>query len=61
MQENNRTNRRASLMLTMEPETKERLRMLANQHHTNISQMITNWAWSQKLKPEPVRGESGGR
>ena len=52
------TNPRASLMLTMEPETKERLKLLAQLRHTNISQMIVNWAWSQKLTPEPERGEA---
>ena len=51
MQKAGKGARRASIMLTMEPETKQRLKKLAEQRHTSISQMITDWAWKQRLAP----------
>ena len=49
-------NRTATLVLSMEPETKERLRAYADQNHTSISQAITDWIWKQPVRagqPDP--------
>ena len=48
-------NRTATLFLSLDPETKERLRAYADQNHTSISQAITDWIWKQ-----PVRAGQNG-
>lgn len=48
-------NRTATLFLSLDPETKERLRAYADQNHTSISQAVTDWIWKQ-----PVRAGQAG-
>lgn len=36
--------------VTMTPDTMERARQLAFQHHTNVFQLITNLIWSAKFR-----------
>ena len=57
MQEARKTKRRASIMLTMEQETKDRLQAIARQRHTTVSQLITDFAWKTRLRPEPEEAE----
>ena len=57
MQEARKTKRRASIMLTMEQETKDRLQAIAKQRHTTVSQLITDFAWKTRLRPEPDEAE----
>ena len=58
MERNGKSRRRASLMLTMDPESKERLRKMAEQRHMTISAMIVDYAWKTRLKPDPVPDEA---
>lgn len=45
------------LNITVTSDTKERLKQYAFEHHTSISQAITDWIWSQKVKNEQIRGQ----
>lgn len=57
MQKNGKSRKRASLMLSMDLATKERLRKLAEQRHMTISAMITSYCWQQRL-PESAQDEA---
>ena len=58
MQEGKKAKRRSSIMLTMETATKERLQLLARQHHMTCSQYVTTFVWRQRLKSEYDRDEA---
>ena len=45
------------LNITVTSDTKERLRQYAFENHKSISQAITDWIWSQKVKNEQIRGQ----
>lgn len=46
-----------SMTLSFSAETKERLRLFAEQNHKTVSQAITDWIWSQKVRdPESPNG-----
>jgi len=41
--------------ITVTSDTKERLKQYAFEHHTSVSQAITDWIWGQKIKNEQIR------
>lgn len=45
------------LNLSVTPDTAERLRLYAWENHTSISQAITDWIWTAKVKGSQVRGQ----
>lgn len=45
------------LNITVTSDTKERLKQYAFEHHTSISQAITDWIWHEKVKNEQIRGQ----
>jgi ABC-type phosphonate transport system ATPase subunit len=47
-QMNKRVKRRINISVT--EDTGERLKQYAKEHHTNVSQAITDWIWSVKVK-----------
>lgn len=48
---------KVKLNLSLEPDTKERLEDYAAEKHTTISQLITDWIWSQKVKGGQIKGQ----
>lgn len=44
------------LNITVTSDIKERLRQYAFENHTFISQAVTDWVWSQKIKNGQIRG-----
>lgn len=36
--------------LSVSPDTKERLKVIAEQKHTTVSQLVTDWVWAQPVK-----------
>lgn len=38
--------------ISISEDTRERLQTYAAEHHTTVSQAITDWIWSQPLKAE---------
>ena len=49
---------RAPMTISLDPETNERLRRYARQRHSTVSQIITDWVWSQNVKDEPAPAEA---
>ena len=43
--------------ISITPDTAERLKQYAYENHTNVSQAITDWIWSEKVKNAQVRGQ----
>ena len=43
--------------ISLSPDTADRLKQYAWEHHTNVSQAITDWIWSAKVKNEQSRGQ----
>ena len=43
--------------ISLSPDTADRLKQYAWEHHTNVSQAITDWIWSAKVKNEQIRGQ----
>ena len=54
--------RTATLVLSVDPETKERLKVYAQQNRKSISQAVTDWAWTLPIKKEDNNNgkENGG-
>lgn len=48
---------KVKLNLSLEPDTKERLESYAEEKHTTVSQLITDWIWTQKVKNNQVKGQ----
>lgn len=48
--------RRVNISVT--EDTAERLKQYAWEHHTSVSQAITDWIWAAKVKNEQVRGQT---
>lgn len=48
---------RKRVTISLSPDTDERLKQYAFENHTNVSQAITDWIWSVKVKNENVRGQ----
>ena len=43
--------------ISVTSDTAERLKQYAWEHHTTVSQAITDWIWSAKVKYEQVHGQ----
>ena len=43
--------------ISLSPDAADRLKQYAWEHHTNVSQAITDWIWSAKVKNEQIRGQ----
>ena len=43
--------------ISLSPDTADRLKQYAWEHHTNVSQAITDWIWAAKVKNEQIRGQ----
>jgi hypothetical protein len=43
--------------ISLSSDTADRLKQYAWEHHTNVSQAITDWIWSAKVKNEQIRGQ----
>mgnify|MGYP002627095709 CR=1 FL=1 len=43
--------------ISLSEDTIERLEQYAWEHHTNVSQAITDWIWSEKVKKSQIRGQ----
>ena len=48
---------RTKVNLSLDESTAERLKTYAYEHHTTVSQAVTDWIWSAKVKNEQVRGQ----
>ena len=48
---------KVKLNLSLEPDTKERLEDYAAEKHTTISQLVTDWIWSQKVKGGQIKDQ----
>lgn len=48
-----------SMRLSMDPQTKQRLQAYAAQLHTSVSQMVTDWIWSQPVKDDTSTSATG--
>ena len=47
--------------ISVTEDTEERLKQYAWEHHKNVSQAITDWIWSVKVKNEQIRGQKNLR
>lgn len=45
------------LNISVTPDTEERLKQYAWENHKNVSQAITDWIWSEKVKGDSIRGQ----
>lgn len=52
-----RSKNRVLVQISVTPDTKERLKQYAYEHHTNVSQAITDLIWGQKITNEQIRGQ----
>ena len=43
--------------ISLSEDTIERLKQYAWEHHTTVSQAITDWIWSARVKNEQIRGQ----
>ena len=43
--------------VSLTEDTAQRLKQYAWEHHKNVSQAITDWIWSEKVKNDQVRGQ----
>ena len=50
--------KKEQMTLSFTQDTKDRLREYAEEKHTNVSQLITQWIWSVELKSEKKDGEA---
>ena len=50
---------RVTTGITTDPATKERLIELANDKHTSVSALISQWVWSQETRAEKAGGKAG--
>lgn len=48
---------KVALNIHILPETKERLQLYAIQHHTTVSQAITDWIWRQPVEKQTKETE----
>lgn len=51
-----RTKTRINISIT--EDTAERLKQFAYENHTTVSQTITDWIWSKKVKGENLKGQT---
>ena len=43
--------------ISVTEDTAERLKQYAFENHKNVSQAVTDWIWSVKVKNEQIRGQ----
>lgn len=43
--------------ISVTTDTAERLKQYAWEHHSTVSQAVTDWIWSAKVKNEQIRGQ----
>jgi hypothetical protein len=43
--------------LSLTPDTAERLKQYAADHHTTMTQAVTDWIWKQKVSESPMKGQ----
>lgn len=43
--------------ISVTPDTAERLKQYAWEHHSTVSQAVTDWIWNAKVKHEQIRGQ----
>lgn len=43
--------------ISISPDTRERLKQYAYENHKTVSQAITDWIWSVKIKGDNIRGQ----
>lgn len=48
---------KTTMTLSFSQDTKERLKTYAEERHTTVSQLITQWIWSVELKSEKKDGD----
>lgn len=49
---------RVRINISLTPDTAERLRQYAFEHHySGVSQAISQWIWSQKVSGSQIRGQ----
>lgn len=53
----NDTTKKGKLTLSIDASTRDRLAQYAKDHHTSISQAITDWIWRQKVSDPQIRGQ----
>lgn len=44
--------------ISLSEDTEERLRQYAWEQHKSVSQAITDWIWSARVKNEQIRGQT---
>lgn len=49
--------RKSKLNLYLEPDTIDRLRQYAYEHHMTASQAVTQWIWNTKVKYSNLPGQ----
>jgi len=49
--------RKKSMNIYISADTIERLRQYAADHHTTVSQAVTDWIWKQKVSEGQVKGQ----
>lgn len=43
--------------ISITPDTHERLKQYAFENHKTVSQAITDWIWTEKVKNSQIRGQ----
>ena len=46
--------KRAPMTISVDSETGDRLRRYANQRHSTVSQIVTDWIWMEAVKNGPA-------
>ena len=53
----NGNSRRKRVSISLSEDTAERLKQYAFEHHTSVSQAITDWIWHAKVENGQIRGQ----
>ena len=53
----NTASQKVRVNISITQDTSERLKQYAYEHHTNVSQAITDWIWSEKVKNANLPGQ----
>ena len=49
---------KSRINLSLDPDTKERLRMYAWEQHASVSKAVTDLVWAAKVKNTQIRGQT---
>ncbi|MDO4804972.1 MAG: hypothetical protein Q4A32_09165 [Lachnospiraceae bacterium] len=49
---------KSRINLSLDPDTKERLKMYAWENHASVSKAVTDLVWAAKVKNSQVRGQT---